>query len=78
MPDEIRLKSDDEEFEDDTANTERGIGESDDEFDDEDEADEEDEGEDEDIDSPRGAGDDDRGFTSEIGSEGGSARHPAL
>lgn len=73
MPDDIRLKDagdEDEEFEDTEEGSERGVGESDDDFDDEDELDEEEE-EDEDLESPRGTSED-RSFTSEIGSEGGS------
>jgi hypothetical protein len=72
MPDDIRLKGvkdEDEEHEDPNEGDERGIAESDEDFDEEDELDEEEE--DEDLDSPRGAGDD-RSFTSEVGSEGGS------
>lgn len=74
MPDDIRLSDQDKEFEDTDEGLERGIGESEDEFDDDDEdgdEDEEEEDEDEDLDSPRGVADD-RSFTSEIGSEGGS------
>ncbi len=53
MPDEIRRPDQDEEFEDTNEGAERGIRESDDEFDDEDDLDEDEE--DEDLDSPRGA-----------------------
>ncbi len=67
MPEDIPPKDDDEEFEDTGEGSERGVGDSEDEFDDDDEVDEDDENED----SPRGVGDD-RSFTSEIGSEGGS------
>jgi hypothetical protein len=73
MPDDIRLSDasdEDEEFEDTEEGSERGVGESDDDFEDEDELEDVDE-DDEDLDAPRGIGDD-RSFTSEIGSEGGS------
>ncbi len=75
MPDDIRLtgaSDEDEEFEDNDEGAERGIGESDEDFDDDDdELREEEEEEDEDLDAPRGIADD-RSFTAEIGSEGGS------
>lgn len=64
MPDDIRGRDENEDL-DDLDEQERGIGESDEDFDDEDDSDEED------LDTPRGIPDD-RSFTSEIGSEGGS------
>ena len=69
MPDDIRSRDEHEDV-DDLDEQERGIGESDEDLDDEDEV--EDEEDEDDLDSPRGAVADDRGFTSEIGSEGGS------
>lgn len=69
MPDGRRLPDDEYQNQDDEQ--ERGIGDDEEEeFDDTDDLDEEDE-EDEDLDPPRGIGED-RGFSSEIGSEGGS------
>jgi hypothetical protein len=72
MPDEKRRRPDDEEFEVPEDESERGIAEDEDEFEDADELDdEEEEDEDEDPDAEKGVGED-RGFTAEVGSEGGS------
>jgi hypothetical protein len=60
MPDDIR-RPDDDDLEDTDEVPERGIGESDEEFDRDDETDEEED--EEEIDSPRDIGDD-RGFAS--------------
>jgi hypothetical protein len=70
MPDDKRGSRDDQELEVPEDESERGIAEDEDEFEDTDELDE-DEEEDEDLDAEKDIGED-RSFTSEIGSEGGS------
>lgn len=69
MPDDTRRTADDEEFEVPEDESERGIAEDEEEFDDSDELDEDED--DEDLETEQGMGED-RSFTSEIGSEGGS------
>lgn len=69
MADPTRRRPDEEEFDVPEEERERGVAEEDDEFEDTEDLDEEED--EEDIDSPKGMTSD-RGFTSEVGSEGGS------
>jgi hypothetical protein len=71
MADETRRTADEEEFEVPEDESERGIAEDEDEFEDTDELDDDEDEDDEDLKADEGLRED-RTFTSEIGSEGGS------